>query len=363
MRRLSTALLALALTACTRGEAQGGGAPGGRPPAPVAVAPIRAGDIVVEQAFLGQVRALRRATLAAGAPGEVRSVEVREGDRVTAGALLVDVDRSVASAQLRAAQAAAQQASAEAEQARRDAERLARAGSQLVAESDIERAGARVEALEARGRGLSASEREARSRIGMHRVEAPFDGFVARRLVDPGDWVDPGDAVLELVDDSGVEILCSVPPSVLAEVTEGTSARLVTGAETIDAEVRGVVRALDESTRTGRLRVVPLTRSPALLPGATVDVVLTLTRRADGAVVVPRDALVYGAVGHRVVRVVDGKAQPVRVEVVASSDSEALVRGEGLAADQPVVVRGNERLRPDQEVSVGPAGAAAPGTP
>jgi multidrug efflux pump subunit AcrA (membrane-fusion protein) len=88
-----------------------------------------------------------------------------------------------------------------------------------------------------------------------------------------------------------------------------------------------------------------------MLPGASLDVEFSIVRDEEG-VVVPRDALVYGAVGVRVVRVEDGKATPVGVEVIATVDDQALVRGEGLAAGDSVVTRGNERLRPGQDVQI-----------
>jgi hypothetical protein len=48
------------------------------------------------------------------------------------------------------------------------------------------------------------------------------------------------------------------------------------------------------------------------------------------------------------------------VEVVVQAGDHALVRGEGLAAGQRVVTRGNERLRPGEAVTEGTEAAAAP---
>jgi multidrug efflux pump subunit AcrA (membrane-fusion protein) len=55
---------------------------------------------------------------------------------------------------------------------------------------------------------------------------------------------------------------------------------------------------------------------------------------------------------------VDGNAQPIDVTVVATAEAQVLVRGDGLAAGDQVVVRGNERLRPGQPLQV-----ATPDTP
>ena len=74
----------------------------------------------------------------------------------------------------------------------------------------------------------------------------------------------------------------------------------------------------------------------------------------------PRDALVYGAVDVRVVVARDSTATPVTVEVIATADAEALVRGEGLTAGDAVVVLGNERLRPGQAIVATRAVAQGP---
>ena len=68
--------------------------------------------------------------------------------------------------------------------------------------------------------------------------------------------------------------------------------------------------------------------------------------------VVPRDALVVGVVGTRVMKVVGAKVEPIEVEVIATADADALARATGLAPGDRVVTRGNERLRPGQAVTV-----------
>ena len=101
-----------------------------------------------------------------------------------------------------------------------------------------------------------------------------------------------------------------------------------------------------------RLRLTPDEPTVWLLPGAAVDVVLTVERSAEGALVIPRDALVYGVTTTQVVKSEEGKAAPVPVEVIARGRDEVLIRAEGLAAGDTVVTRGNERVFPGQPLIV-----------
>lgn len=344
-------VLSLSTLGC-EGEAPAKSGPNGPPPARVQVGEVREGSIAAQWSFLGDVSALRQASLAAGAPGEVRRVFVRVGDRVRQGDLLVEIDPSLASARVRAAAASKQAGAAQLERAQRDAERLSVAGPDIAAAAEIEQARSeRKRAAAERGR-LKAAEAEARAELSRHRVRAPFDGVIANRRVDPGDWVDPGVEVVELIDDGEVEVLTSIPPEVARFLSIDDKAGLSREGETTRATVRGIVRALDTESRTVRLRLTPDQPTRWLLPGAAVDVLLTIERSEEGALVVPRDALVYGIASLKVVKSVDGKAEPVPVEVVARGRDEVLVRAEGLAAGDLVLTRGNERVFPGQPLIV-----------
>lgn len=343
-------LLALALGCEGQAPAERGA--DGPPPARVRLGEVRSGAIEAQWSFLGDVSALRQARLAAGASGEVREVRVRVGDHVKRGDLLVEVDPSLAAARVRAAEASKQAGAAQLERAQRDAERLSEAGPDIAAAAEIEQASQEKKRVAAERERLRAAEAEARAQLGRHRVRAPFDGVIAARNVDPGDWVDPGVEVVDLVDDTGVEVLASVPPDVARYLSVGDQATLELAGRQVGATIQGIVPALDTESRTMRLRLVPEEPTAWLLPGAAVDVVLTVERSEDGALVIPRDALVYGIASTQVVKSVEGKAEIVPVEVLARSRDEVLVKADSLAAGDPVVTRGNERVFPGQPLIV-----------
>jgi RND family efflux transporter MFP subunit len=346
-------LLGLSLVALgCEGEAPAKTGPNGPPPARVWVAEVQSGSIAAQWSFLGDVSALQHARLAAGASGEVRRVLVRVGDQVKRGDLLVEVDPSLAAARVRAASASKQAGSAQLERAQRDAERLSVAGPDIAAQAEIEQATSEKKRATAERGRLKAAEAEARAALGRHRVTAPFDGVVATRRVDPGDWVDPGVEVVELIDDRDVEVLASVPPDVARFLSVGDKATFGRRDETTAATIRGIVPALDAESRTVRLRLVPDAPTAWLLPGAAVDVVLTTERSEEGALVVPRDALVYGIASIQVVRSAEGKAEPLPIEILARGRDQVLIRAEGLAAGDSVVTRGNERVFPGQPLIV-----------
>jgi RND family efflux transporter MFP subunit len=343
-------LFAGALAAACGGDAEAARS-GGPPPARVVLGAVTEGALTLPVSYLGEVRATARAELAAGAEGEVLEIAVHEGDRVRRGDLLLRLDPDLARARLSAARAARRQSVAERAQASRDADRLSRAGDRTVAGVEIERAQSAADALAARTDQLQAAEREARETLSRHRVEAPFDGTVVRRLVDEGDWVGSGDAVLELVAEGRVEVLVAVEPERLSDVAVGTEVTLAGRGAPVPGHVAGVVRALDPATRTATLRVLADAPADWLLPGGTCDVRFTLAHEGEG-VLIPRDALVTGVAEARVWVVEEGAPRAVVVAVRERGEDRLRVTGEGLEAGAMVIVRGNDRLRPGQPIVV-----------
>lgn len=319
-----------------------------RPPARVVVAEVKSGSIQDRWRFLGDVRSAARASLASGVSGAVTQVRAREGDAVKKGRLLVEVDPALAAARVGVTSAAKDAGQEALEQAKRELERLAGLKANVVAAIELERAKSKVRELESRQSGLDAELVEARAQLALHRVDAPFDGVVARRIADVGDWVRPGDPVMELISMEKVEVLVDAARELYGRVAVGDTVVIVANPP-VDGEVLGVVPALSPQSRTMRVRVAAKGDAPQLLPGAAVEVEFPVSLEGDGFVV-PEDALLPSPTNTRVVRVIDAKAQPLVVEVIAKADGKALVRAEGLAAGDQVVVRGNERLRPGQDV-------------
>lgn len=351
MHRPAACLIAGLITAgCPAGPASDAAA-GGKKPARVTlveVATARAGTIQDRWRFTGDVRAKSRSTLAAGASGSVKTVTVREGDRVRAGKLLVQIDPALARARLRVAEAALEGTTEALAQAQRERNRLDKLARNVVPEIDIERTRSRVLELTAALAAGEAAVAEAMAQLHLHRVEAPFAGVVADRRVHPGEWVRPGDPVLELVSTEGLEVIVEASAKLFDHVKRGDVATLL-GARTSSAAVTGVVPALDPVARTLKVRLRP--QVDDLLPGTPVEVEFAVALGAGG-VVVPIDALVAGPTETKVVMVQDGAAVMAVVAVHASGAGEALVSGGGLDVGAVVVVRGNERLRPGQSVKV-----------
>jgi HlyD family secretion protein len=227
----------------------GGWAALGRGPKPVIVQTATVGrdDLQAKVTANGKVQAQKKVDISATVPGQVTQLAVREGDAVTKGQFLLQIDsaspRAVARSSefsmqallrdLDAARFSSDQADADAERA----EENARAG--IVAEADLQRA--RTAAATAKAALLAAERRVEQARATLEgaqdtlaktTVRSPIDGIVTAKRVEEGEVAvigvqsSPGTVLLTISDMSVVESEMEVDETSIPSVAVGQEARI-----------------------------------------------------------------------------------------------------------------------------------------
>lgn len=344
------AALALAALAALPARAQG---------VPVSVETAQRMPVYRQVALTGTVTPLRSASLSAATSGLVQALNVDAGSRVERGDLLLELDPELAALQLESAEAQEVQA----REALEDARRRLREARELIpqrsiAESVVRDLEAEVAGDEAALRRATADAGYQRALLERHRVRAPFTGVVSARHTDLGEWVTPGQAVLDLVATEAVRLDFPVSEDYLSSLRPGARVDYHLNASP-ELRHRGEVDALvpvtDPGARTFLLRVAPEPDSPPPMPGMSVRATLQLATGREG-LVISRDATVRYPDGRTVVWTVepgdDGpRAVENRVETGLQFDGKVEIR-RGLSPGAKVVVRGNEALQADQPVEV-----------
>lgn len=299
--------------------------------------------------------------------GVVRSRLVREGDRVTAGQLLIELKDDEQQAKLREAEAAlrqlesasrpqaeaaAREAQSNLQQARRERERRETLFSRhLLASEALE------QARQAEASATAAAERaqlalndlqsggnqaqvlrqrleQARAALAKTRILAPCAGVVQSRAVEPGDQVQSGRTLLEIARDGSREIVLPLDEKNIAPLAVGQSAQVVADAfpeRPLNARVSWLAPAVDSSQGTLDVHLELLEPAEFLLQGMTVSVGI-LTGRRDSALVLSNDVLhAQDGVRASVLRLRDGTVEAVgiRLGLRGTGLSEVV---EGLAA-------------------------------
>ena len=216
-------------------------------------------------------------------------------------------------------------------------QRLAVTSRQLA----VDGAAARLTQLEARRARQQATLEAAELALERSRVVAPFDGIVADVHVAPGDRVQVGSALLEIYPADALEVRARVAQryqqELLAALDGATPPRAQTtiAGRELTLPLRRIAGAGDPS---GIDAFFALPDATGVRLGALLDLAL-LRPVVEDAVAVPYRAL-YG--NGRVYLLRDGRMHGVDVELLgpaADGDvSLALVRGAGLAAGDQVIV-------------------------
>ena len=115
---------------------------------------------------------------------------------------------------------------------------------------------------------------------------------------------------------------------------------------------------VDPATSTLRLKALVANPGRTLWPNAFVKVRMRVATRA-GAVVIPLVAVQDGPSGSFVYRVGADHIARVQAVTVALTTGDVAVIGQGVAPGDPVVVEGQEHVRPGGPVAISP-GASAP---
>lgn len=336
-----------------RGQAAPVGAPAGErtadsPPGPLAPITVETARVQV-QPLVESIRAVgsllpdEAVTVTTEIAGRIERIAFREGQRVAAGDLLVQLDASVLKAELARSRS-------ELTLSRANNERFAKLAREgMASPRSRDEALAALQAAEA---GIALAE----ARLAKTTIRAPLSGVVGLRSVSAGAYVEPGQAIVELADTDPMKLDFRVPELALPALRNGQQVNV-----TIDAlpgrRFEGTVYAIDPIVEVGgraiRLRARIPNPKGELAPGLFARVEIVVDRR-ERAVLIPDSAVFARGDKRYVYRVVDGKARlteiglgvrrPGRVEVLA-----------GLSEGDTVVTAGHQQLR-DQA----PVDAAAP---
>jgi RND family efflux transporter MFP subunit len=188
-------------------------------------------------------------------------------------------------------------------------------------------------------------------------VRAPYDGVVTLVHTETGSWVTSGGPVVSMVGDRQLEIEADVPANRIPALESGMVVSIALDDDSLyQAVVRVVVPEENPLTRTRQVRFTPDVEMADRALAVNESVVLQVPAGPSREVVtVHKDALITRQGQTLVYIAADGKAniRPVKIGVAVGGRFEVI---SGVASGELAIIRGNERLRPGQGVTV--AGAS-----
>jgi membrane fusion protein (multidrug efflux system) len=310
---------------------------------PVVVAKARTGAIAREISVVGTLRSNRSVVIRPEIAGRIAELLFEDGETVGADEPLLRLDSSVLEAELEQARSGLELRRANVNRA---GELLARGTGTVLARDEAEAA----------LRADDAAVKLAESRLAKTIIFSPFSGTVGLKRAETGDYVAPGQDIVNLEDIATLKVDFRVPEIFLASIVEGNTVAVSTAAypgQSFLAEIVAIDPAVEEAGRSLLVRASLPNGELRLRPGQFVRVAVPVEERPD-AVLVPETAVLLQNGRSLVYRMVDGKAVLTPVETGLRRDSEVEIVS-GVTAGELVVTLGHEKLRDGVPIAVAPA--------
>lgn len=286
---------------------------------------------------VGTLQAVNGVDISSSVAGLVKEIAFQSGQGIRKGQLLVRLDTDVEQTDLRSAQADSDLARVSANRQRT----LVR--TDAVSQAAVDKAEAELKVKEAKVAGIRAT-------IEKKAVFAPFDGVLGVRKVDLGQYVQPGQAIVNLQDLSVMLADFTVSQKDLAALQVGATLVMTTDAwpgRVFEGTIAALEPRVDEKTGMVMVQGRFPNADGALRPGMFARIEVVRPALAE-VVAVPVSAVAYNLHGDSVFVVKDGDGgakQAVRTFVQLGDRREGKVAVvKGLAAGDMVVTSGQVKL-------------------
>lgn len=363
-RTLALALLLLTLTACEK-----------QPPVAESVRAIKTmtvSDLASAQLrqFSGIVKATDFSQLSFEVGGKVETVRVNIGDHVVQGQVLATLDERDFKLDVEAAQADLAKARADRVYKKAELERETSifqkgAGSQRK----VDRAQYNYKASKAAVDFAAAKLNLARRDLEKTELEAPYDGYIAVRNVQPHMEVRPGQSLFRIDAEGESEVVVGVPETTVHSLVNGSQAS-VTFPTLPGQTLEGRISYIGSAASAGNLfpvKVALLDPPATVSPGMTAEVTFSLKDGAgDGGYLIPLKAILPTKnPGKGFVFIYDPKDSTVRKSPVQTHGGQTnmAIISEGVKAGDILAVAGVSFLADGLKVKLMQAGNQPPSQP
>jgi membrane fusion protein (multidrug efflux system) len=298
---------------------------------------------------VGSLQAVQGVMVTAELTGKVVNIAFKPGTMVQAGDLLVRQDTSTEEAQLRAAEAEAELAKINLERRRELLER------KIISKSEYDNA-------ETHYKQTMAQADNIRTIIAKKTIRAPFAGRLGIRLVNLGQVLNEGQAIVSLQSLAPIFVDFLLPQQELSKIRPGLTVRVTADApdQVIEGKITAINPQVDAATRNIRIQATVANPQEHLRPGMFVKVAVVLPTQNE-VLAIPATAVLYAPYSDSVFLVEDKKneesGRPVKVvrqqfARLGEKRGDFVSVVSGLKEGEIVVSTGVFKYRNGQEVTV-----------
>jgi membrane fusion protein, multidrug efflux system len=319
----------------------------------VTIATVEKTDFPVYLTSLGTVQAFNTVVVRSRVDGQIDKIAFKEGQLVSQGDLLAQIDPRPYQAVLDQAKAKKEQDEANLANINLDLQRFIKLG-EFATKQQLDTQRSSVSQLTAQIAADAAAIYNSQTQVDYTTIKAPISGVVGLRQVDVGNIVNAATqtGIVTITQIEPIAVIFTAPEDQLPYINEAQAIEpLKTIAITTDGKkplaegtLAVVNNQVDATSGTIRLKAVFDNKNHALWPGQSVSTRL-LVQTLKNATVVPDDAVQHGADGlYAFVVNQDNKAELRKITVSQSIDGRSVV-DKGLSPGQQVITAGQYKVQ------------------
>ncbi len=322
-------------------------------PSLVETTKLTKGEVNPLQEFIGTLNFNKKSTLAAQNSGLVKFVNFELGDKVKKGKVLVQIDSDVLNAQIKAVKANLKVAKQKEKNSTKNYQRYKKLlNSKSITQKEYDDALLKSNSSIGDVKVLEAKLKELKIQSNKKSIKAPFDGIIAKKSINLGEWVNAGTPIAKIINTYKAEFIFNVPLKVVNGLKKGDIYDINVGNKNIKSELSAIIPNGDKLTRTFPIKFISDIKDSFVFDGQQAKVRLSKDSKKEG-LLLPRDSVIK-RFGQNVIFFIDDKmiAKMIPVQVVGYVNNNVAVSGKGLVPGMQIVLKGNERIFPNSPVKI-----------
>ena len=335
------------------------------PPTLVVTEKVERLDFHDQITLVGRTEALFQSRVVSKVSAQVVSISALEGNRLSKGDALVQLDTTRIALSYKAKTAEANQAKIQAALVTKIAKRAEDLYiKKMLSDLAIDSARAMAAIANEKYNQLQSEQERLAHDLADCTIRAPFSGYTGNQLTAVGEWVEEGSPVFEMTQLSKIKINLDLPERYFGHLRTGTQVTIYTSAKEstpMTGIVTGIAPNATSATHTFPVIVAVDNSQGRLGAGMLVRATLSLNKTFS-SLAVSKDAIVRQGNQTMIYTINEGKAASISVSTSSTKGQKIAVEGPGLTEGMTVVVRGNERIFPGSPVKTadGPPTQSAP---
>ncbi len=323
------------------------------PAAKVVVAKIFEKELAPTNQMIGIIDFDKQSGLSTEVSGLIQEHVIREGDIVRKGDVLVRLNTDMLKKDLEIIKNQMEQVDVKIENARKNVARFETLFKESAAsEKAYEDLVDSLKELDKEKAILQKNYEKKTLSLVKSRISTPFDGVILERMKNEGEWISPGDSICTIASIADVVVQVAVGETFIRYIKKGLKISLFIPAleKSIEGAVKTIVPVADLASKTFQVKIT-IPYEDQLIQNMSVTAYIPVNFKMK-LKMIKRDALVRNQGKEFVYTIKEGKSHILPVTIAAYEGEFMGVTNPYFVSGMPIVVDGNERLRPGQAVKV-----------